>query len=41
MSNTIRLRQGPKEAAAYYKVYSGMIYSIGKHYNYLGICGDL
>ena len=40
MSNTAKLKWGPKEAAAYYKVYSGVIYSISKHYSYLSIRED-
>ena len=41
MSNTARLGWGLKKAVAHYKVYSSIIYSISRHYNYLGIYGDL
>ena len=41
MNNTIKLKWGLKEAAAYYKVYNSTIYSVNKHYSYLGIYRDL
>ena len=41
MSNAVKLKWGPREATAYYKVYNSMIYSVNKHSSYLGIYGDL